>query len=135
MIGIPTLLDISPTNLSDLDERDAYQHFFGKSLAEAKELFGQGDFYVNDLGWMGEGAFKFYINAYIDYLNDCNLSELDIVLPMGLVMTGFAVHDNHDDLMVLIDKISDLRDKSLRGDAGFEREYDEVVGKIMKGRE
>lgn len=44
MMKIPTLLDISPTNLLSLDERNAYRNFYGKSLSEARELFDESDF-------------------------------------------------------------------------------------------
>ena len=75
-MDLPNLLDISPTNLLNLDERVAYRHFFGKSLIEAKDQFDQAEFYANDLGWMGENAFDFYIDAYISHLENVCISPL-----------------------------------------------------------
>lgn len=133
MMKTPTLLDISPTNLLSLDERDAYKNFFGKSLSEARELFDKSDFYVNDLGWMGKVAFEFYVEAYIDHLDNCNLNELDICVPMTLVKIRCAIFEDNSNLIKLIDKISDLRKASLQETDVFEKEYDEVVEKIRRG--
>jgi hypothetical protein len=133
MMKIPTLLDISPTNLLSLDERGAYRNFYGKSLSEARELFDESDFYVNDLGWMGKVAFEFYVEAYIDHLSNCNLNELDIFVSMTLVKIRFAMFEDHSNLIKLMEKISDLRKASLREIDVFGKEYDEVVEKIRRG--
>ena len=47
---LPNLSDISPTHLLNLDERIAFQHFFGKSLKEAVAKFGEREYYAEDLG-------------------------------------------------------------------------------------
>lgn len=38
---LPSLADISPTHLLNLDERIAFQHFVGKSLKEAVAMFAE----------------------------------------------------------------------------------------------
>lgn len=135
MKEIPTLLDISPTNLLDLDERDAYRHFFGKSLVEAQELFDQSDFYVNDLGWMGENAFEFYIEAYIKHLERCDAGDLDIAVPMSLVIMRYSMFRQSLSLIGLIEKISGFRNSSIQGDKSFEKKYDDIVRQVLMGSE
>ena len=55
----PTLIDIRLAYLLALDEKVAFPHFFGKSRGETQALFGEGDFYVDDLAWMGWVAFEY----------------------------------------------------------------------------
>lgn len=131
---IPTLLDISPTNLLDLDEKLAYQHFFGKSLDEARSLFGQGAIYVDDLGWMGEKAFNYYVCAYVEYLNSCDFRDLDINAMMSIVVQRSLVDKSFLNIKKLIDKISEFRGGSNRAIHGIERDYDKVVKEIFNGK-
>lgn len=66
---IPTLIDISPTNCLNLDERSAVENFLGKTFDEAKAMFfDHAERYTEDLGWMGRTAFNFYFPAYAAYL-------------------------------------------------------------------
>ena len=52
-----------------LDEGCAYRNFSGKSLAEAEELFVQCALtYQEDLVYMPERPFKYYVRAYIYYM-------------------------------------------------------------------
>lgn len=52
-----------------LDERSACEHFFGKSLEEAEELFRENFlYYQEDLMFMGASAFRFYVRAAISYI-------------------------------------------------------------------
>lgn len=52
-----------------LDEKCAYDHFFGKSLAEAHELFVMNAlYYEEDLLYMPEKPFVYYVRAFIFYL-------------------------------------------------------------------
>jgi hypothetical protein len=127
---IPSLIEISPTNLLNLDEKAAHEHFFGKSLAEANRLFDQSHVYVEDLGWMGQAAFEYYLCAYIDYLNSLDLLKIDICDPMTLVL--MRVDDEHHlNIKKLIKTITKLRKKVICEDRGIERNYDEAVQKIM----
>jgi hypothetical protein len=65
--SIPTANDI---NVYDsLDERSAVEHFLGKDLKQAEELFRQNfNYYQGDLMWMGPSAFCYYVDAAIAYL-------------------------------------------------------------------
>ena len=118
----PTLIDISPTNLLNLDEKVAFQHFFGKSRAEAQALFGEGDFYVDDLAWMGWVAF--------DFLDESDVLDLDINDPMILVLQRYEIDSQYVNIHKLIDKISDLRGKSPDGSRDVVKNYDQVIEKI-----
>ena len=126
----PTLIDISPTNLLNLDEKVAFQHFFGKSRAEAQALFGEGDFYVDDLAWMGWVAFEYYVLAYIDFLDESDVLDLDINDQMILVLQRYEIDSQYVNIHKLIDKISDLRGKSPDGSRDVVKNYDQVIEKI-----
>lgn len=66
---LPTLLDISPSNCLDLDERCAVENFLGRTLNEAEELFGdKPHYYTEDLLWMGDVGFVFYFPAFYNFL-------------------------------------------------------------------
>ena len=52
-----------------LDTADAYDHFFGKSLAEAELLMEENAiYYQEDLVFMPTKCLEFYIEANIEYL-------------------------------------------------------------------
>ena len=72
--------DISPTNGVDLDERSALEHFFGKSREEALALFRDNFcYYVEDLTYMGDKAFFYYLGAVRDYLEEGGFTPSDYV--------------------------------------------------------
>lgn len=51
------------------DEESACDHFLGKTLAQAEQMFREsGEYYQEDLMWMGPVAFAFYLPAALDYL-------------------------------------------------------------------
>ena len=53
----------------DLDIPYAYEHFFGKSLVEAFDLFVENALrYQEDIMFMPLACFEYYIHAYMDYL-------------------------------------------------------------------
>lgn len=128
---IPSLIEISPTNLLDLDEKVAYQHFFGKSLAEAEQLFDEAHFYVEDLGWMGRNAFDYYVCAYVDHLSSQDLEDIDLCEVMSVVLMR-RNDENHHNIKKLISVITELRKKL---DCGHHRklelEYEDAVQDIM----
>lgn len=66
-MSLPTREEI---NIHDsLDERNACAHFLGKTLKQAEELFRENSIdYQEDLMWMGIGAFKYYVQAFISYI-------------------------------------------------------------------
>ncbi|WP_309398289.1 hypothetical protein [Cerasicoccus maritimus] len=52
-----------------LDEERAMEHFYGRSLERAEELFAENaHIYKEDLMWMPVKPFQFYIMAFINYL-------------------------------------------------------------------
>jgi len=52
-----------------LDERVACEHFFGRSLDEAEQLFRENSLlYQEDLMWMGPAAFRYYVQAAGQYI-------------------------------------------------------------------
>jgi hypothetical protein len=63
---LPSRQDI---NVYDsLDERNACEHFLGKTLEQAEALFRENSLcYQGDLMWMGAAAFRFYVQAAIRY--------------------------------------------------------------------
>jgi len=87
-MNIPTREDI---NVYDsLDERTACDHFLDKNLEEAEDLFRQNSqYYQEDLMWMGPRAFRYYINAAINYLQSESASgDSDVLLWFGGIL-GF----------------------------------------------
>ena len=77
-----TRLDISPTNGLDLDERTALVHFFGKNQEDAATLFEENfGYYAEDLTYMGNKAFFYYLGSVKSYLesNEDELTPSDYV--------------------------------------------------------
>ena len=65
-----------------LDDRYAIRHFYGKTLAEAEELFAEDSplTYTEDLMWMEPVGFRFYIRAAIRYgLSDRATGDSDLI--------------------------------------------------------
>ena len=76
---LPTRQDI---NIHDsLEERSACEHFLGKSLEQAEELFRENSlYYQEDLMFMGAPAFRFYVQAAISYIHsDAAAGDSDII--------------------------------------------------------
>lgn len=66
-MDLPTREQIAPS--SSPDELSAGEHFFGKSMHQAEEMFRtMSSYYGEDLMWMGPVAYRFYIRAAIAYL-------------------------------------------------------------------
>jgi hypothetical protein len=73
---LPSNLDISHTNGVNLDERLALEHFLGKTLEEAEELFRENStYYWEDLMWMGSYGFAFYSEAFFRYLRSAQAQD------------------------------------------------------------
>ncbi|WP_157499745.1 hypothetical protein [Lysobacter sp. Root983] len=135
VLSIPTLLEISPSNLAQLDERVAHEHFFGKSLEEAIDLFRKTDHvYIEDLVWMGDIAFDFYVDAYIAYLVESPRDTVDICLAKGLVVAKVAMGDESDKLLDLVDAIERYGEPLEACDRGRDREYAEVKRMLLSSR-
>ncbi|WP_139215530.1 hypothetical protein [Lysobacter sp. cf310] len=135
ILSIPTLLEISPSNLVQLDERVAYEHFFGKSLEEGVALFRELDHvYIEDLAWMGDVAFDFYVDAYIAYLLESPRDTVDICLAKGLVVTKVAMGNETGKLLDLVDAIERYGEPLEVCDRGRDREYDEIKRRLLFSR-
>lgn len=142
--GLPTPLDISPTKLLDLDEKCAYEHFFGKTLEEAREMFAErrGHVYLEDLGWMGARAFDYYVHAYMEFLDGCNPADVDIEDAMFVVKMRAGMGERSEGLKRLIAKIEELRHQApppwdIEGRHHKReceaRKYEQTVQKILGG--
>lgn len=141
---LPTLLDISPTKLLDLDEKCAYEHFFGKTREEAREMFAErrGHVYLEDLGWMGARAFEYYVLAYMDFLDGCDPADVDIEDAMFVVKMRAGRDERGEGLKKLIAKIEELRPQAAPP-LGIEgrrhkreceaRKYEQTVRQILGG--
>jgi hypothetical protein len=82
---LPTQRDI---NVHDsLDERTACEHFLGKSLAEAEALFREASIvYQEDLLFMGVSAFRFYVQAAINYVqSEAATNDSDMINCLGSI--------------------------------------------------
>jgi hypothetical protein len=75
------------------------------------------------------------VKACIKYLDNCSPDEFDIMDPMPVVMQRTMRDDCHENVKLLINKISELKRISPCGDENYERRYDEAVQSIMKNRD
>ncbi len=65
---LPTYVDINPFGHRDLDGHDAARKFLGVDKQTAYKMFDDNlFFYSEDLGNMGEDAFRYYSGALYDY--------------------------------------------------------------------
>ena len=78
--NLPTAKDINPTP-GNLDEEWALQKFLGKNLAQAEELFREASLNrTEDLTHMGPSAFRFYVQAAINYIrSDACVRDSDMI--------------------------------------------------------
>ncbi len=64
---MPTATDICP--FGTLDELSAKKNFLGKTREQAAELFFEHPtYYGEDLMWMGDAAFCYYLPAVLPYI-------------------------------------------------------------------
>src|SRR5688572_21888562 len=96
---LPTRADFE-TAPGDLDQKVAWRHFGGKTLAEAYTLFCDNPLhYQEDFMFMGEGALRFYFPVIDQYLRsgaprtDCYLLECADILALGIGF-HFDQHEN-----------------------------------------
>lgn len=131
---IPTNKDISPaygTDHEGLDEAHARKTFHGKTLEEAGLLFRENAlFYQEDLLFMGPAGFRYYIHAYLNYLEsphathdsdavNCFVSLLEYrlekqakeILPVAAQLTQTCQHilNHYDRFDITADIYGDLR--------------------------
>ncbi len=83
--GLPTAEDICP--YGTLDELSAKKHFLGKDRAEAALLFFEhAQYYGEDIFWMGDAGFTYYLASAIPYTESAE-SEGDCVFASGIILT------------------------------------------------
>lgn len=78
-MNIPAKEEINIYNSPD--EASACEHFLGKNLDEAEMMFRENSlYYLEDLMWMGPVAFRFYLEALINYLkSDDSGGDADVI--------------------------------------------------------
>jgi hypothetical protein len=77
---LPTATEINPIP-EDLDGQHAVRNFLGKTLDEAEALFRESSItYQEDLMFMGAPAFRFYVQAAINYIqSEAATGDPDII--------------------------------------------------------
>jgi hypothetical protein len=94
VMALPSRQDI---NVYDsLDERSACEHFLGKSLDEAEALFRENWlYYQEDLMFMGIGAFRFYVQAAIRYIqSESATGDSSIVSCFAMILESRLEHES-----------------------------------------
>ena len=86
----PTMADwnykVPPNGKPYMDEGYAYEHFYGKSRAEALELLRENDeYYVEDFTYMPLPAFNFYYPALVEHVTSVPLDERNVIGYLGLL--------------------------------------------------
>ena len=118
-----TRKDISPTDGVDLDERMALEHFFGKSREEALELLRQDfSYYVEDLTYMGDKAFFYYLGAVKDYLEEGAFSPSDYVDMARELLGVFQYRESlipNDDILWIGEHIATRLEEIVRHDESW----------------
>lgn len=81
-----------------LDEQSAVTHFLGKNLEEAEALFRENScHYAEDLMWMGPVAFRYYINAAIQYLrSDAAAGDSSMVSGLACALEFRLEYEAHE---------------------------------------
>lgn len=80
-----------------LDEQSAVKHFLGKSIDEAEALFREDCCYTEDLMWMGPVAFRYYINAAIQYVrSDAAARDANMVFGLAIALEFRIEYEPHE---------------------------------------
>jgi len=133
---IPTLLEISPSNGLDLDEKEAVAHFLGKDVLEAEALFRDNFVhYSNDLHWMGPVAFGYYFPAFASYLNSAESAGYGDVVNSLLVLLEIRMNSDAASLIPVKDKLLCCLDYCIDNYSKFEVNadvYGDLKGKLVE---
>ncbi len=92
---LPTHQDINV--FDSLDERAACEHFLGKNLDEAEALFRENALtYQEDLMFMGASAFRFYVQAAINYIqSEAATGDADMINCFAGLLEHRLEYGNH----------------------------------------
>jgi hypothetical protein len=104
---LPSRQDI---NVYDsLDERCACEHFLGKSLDEAEALFRENWlYYQEDLLFMGIGAFRFYVQAAIRYIqSEAATGDSSEVSCFAMILESRLEHESAE-LVPIADRLASI---------------------------
>jgi hypothetical protein len=101
---LPSRKDI---NVHDsLDERSACEHFLGRTLEQAENLFHENSlYYQEDLRWMGPRAFCFYVDAVIRYVqSEAASKDTEIILSL-ISIFEFRLEQQPTDMLPVAGKL------------------------------
>ncbi len=71
---LPSAKDISP--FDTLDELNAKKDFLGKTRGQAAALFFEhAEYYLEEVFWMGDGGFSYYLPAVIPFMESSESNE------------------------------------------------------------
>jgi len=110
IMRLPTAEEINPIP-DDLDGQHAVQHFLGKTLEEAEALFREDSItYQEDLMFMGPSAFRFYVQAAINYIqSEAATGDSDIVNCIAGILES-RLEFEPDELVAVAERLAeDLR--------------------------
>lgn len=96
---IPSKSEISLTHGADLDERSALSHFYGLDYRQAVGLFDENfHCYIEDLKWMGDSAFLYYLQSVEIFLydNDYGDDPLSLFVDSCYVADLFIIKSGND---------------------------------------
>ena len=110
MEKIMTLPSRQDINVYDsLDERCACEHFLGKSLDEAEALFRESWlFYQEDLMFMGIGAFRFYVQAAIRYIQSESVTGDSSIVSCFAMILEFRLEHESAELVPIADQLASI---------------------------
>jgi hypothetical protein len=104
---LPTKEEINVYN--SLDEITACEHFFNKTLDQAEALFREdSSYYQEDLMWMGPRAFRFYLQAVINYLQSDDSTGDDHLIDCLYEIVVFR--STEEGFLSAVDRINEMVD-------------------------
>lgn len=97
---IPTEEEWEMDKYKDYWDREwAYKNFFGKNLVEAEALFVENAIcYQEDLDHMPSVPFRYYVRAYMNYLNGRQSAEDTDAASCFLGLVKFKLEEKPEDL-------------------------------------
>lgn len=104
-MNIPSESDINVYN--SLDEIVARDHFLGKTVEEAEELFRENSaYYQEDLMWMGPRAFTYYLQSVINYLKSEYAADDDHIISCLHNIIVFRAEEER--FLLAVDRVREL---------------------------